>query len=174
MSATALSFVRMAFEGQSRRVVEACVAGGVVGMCVKAFKSTLVDPPCSIDARLTCFVYLSTFEPEISFLLTNLLRVVTLFVPSMVPDTLIMAEYMDDMAACALASATNATRASDAPFLCHVLASRVRGIIANITVSFPYDSPSRMKAEEAAQRLYEYQDAMYTEVRGYARLARLA
>jgi hypothetical protein len=144
-----------------------------MGASIAYFRSTLVDPIGSIDSRLQRFTYLATFDAEIPFLLTNLLRVVSLFVPSLIPRTLSLGEYMDDMAACVQASAIDATRVPEAPFLCHVLSHRVSRIISDLIISFPYDSPSRLKAQDCAQRLYEFQMSMQAEVRGYARLAKI-
>jgi hypothetical protein len=170
---TTTKFLSMAFEGKARNVLEACVAGGFVGVSLSAFKSSMVDPEGSFDSRLDKFQYLVGFDPDVVFQLTNLLRVVTLFVPSMVSKTLLMAEYLDDLAACAEASATDAKRFPGVMFTAYVLVSRITRIISDLTISFPYDSPSRLKVEESAQRLYEYQEAMHAEVRGYARLAKM-
>ncbi len=174
MSITSFNFLRTAFEGQYSKVIEACIAGGVAGASLSYFKSKLSDPIGTIDCRLDRLIFLQTFDAEIPFLLTNLLYVVTLFVPSMISRTLLLAQYFDDMAACVQACATDASRVPGVIYICYVLSHRISRIISDLTVSFPYDSPSRLKVEDCAQKLYEYQAAMHAEVRGYVRLSMIS
>ena len=169
------TFLKDAFAGQTRRILEASIAGGVMAISTSFFSSQLVDSVKNIDKRLAPFDALSTFDTEIGYALTELLQIVSLFVPSLVRRTLLLAEYMNDMATCVTAAAnTNSLRkisTGSIALMSYTLRQRISNIISDIAISLPYDSPARSKAEQFTQCLYEYASMMDSEVKGYYRLA---
>jgi len=168
-------FLKNAFSGQTRRILEASIAGGIVAVSASFFSSNLVDSVATMDKRLAPFDALSTFDTEIQYALTEILRIVSLFVPSLICRTLLLAEYMNDLATCVLAAANenslHATSTGSIALMSYTLRQRISNIISDIAISLPYDSPARSKAESFTQCLYDFALQMDSEVKGYHRLA---
>lgn len=174
MNSTLRQFLVAAFDGKGRRMLEACTAGGLAATSIAIFRKSLVDPPGSLDPRIQGYIYLQTFDPEIPFVCTELLRIVSVFAPHLVTIALQLSEHLDDMAVCCRASAQADKPLPDLAFTSYVLSHRITRIISDITVSFPSDSASRLKLQDYLQRLYEFQEDMNSEVKGYNRLQQLS
>ena len=173
MNSTFYQFLLAAFDGKGLRMLEACTAGGIAATSIALFRESLVDPPGSLDLRIVGYKYLQTFDPEIPFLCTELLRIVSVFAPDLIEKALQLTENLDDMAVCSQASAQAEKSLPDLAFTSYVLSHRVTRIISDITVSFPSNSASRFKLQDCLQKLYEFQEDMNSEVKGYSRLQQL-
>jgi hypothetical protein len=169
-------FVEHAFRGQTRRLAEACAAGALTGLGWTALQMKLTDieQNMNFDSSLSAMQDLGAYDPEIPLLCDALLRMTRLFLPSMVDKTVEMVSYYNDLGVCYLAVCADPVRHSSTSFMAYTISKRIKRTISDITVLFPHDSPSRSKSEEIAQKLYDYQDAMYCEIRGMVRLAQIA
>jgi hypothetical protein len=175
MTSAMQGFLSHAFAGQTQRIIEACLAGGLVGASLVLAKNRItgMEAGLNLDPALGSLDSLREFDTAAPRSCNELLKLVRMFLPSRVKATLAMINCLKDMASCHEAVCKDPVSFSDVPYLAYLLADRVRCSINELTLMFPYDSPSHRRSNELCQILFDVQDMIYSEVRGIVRLSQV-
>jgi hypothetical protein len=173
MTTATSGFFAHAFRGQARRIIEACVAGGAVGLSVTfaSRKMSEIDLSLKLDPALGALEGLQEFDETAPRTCHELLKLVRRFLPSQVHGTLCLVRTLEDMTVCYNAVCADPIKYAEVPYMAYVLASRTRESINELALLFPYNSSSYRRVSELCQVLFDLQDMMYAEVCGVVRLA---
>ena len=173
MTSATPGFLAHAFRGQTRRIIEACVAGGAVGLSITfaGRKMSEIDISLRLDPALGVLEGLEEFDDTAPRACHELLKLVRRFLPSKVNATLGLVHTLEDMTVCYNAVCTDPIKYAEVPYMAYVLASWTRETINDIVLLFPYHSSAHKRASELCQVLFDLQDVIYAEVRGIVRLA---
>ena len=168
--------ITYAFVGQSQRIFEACLAGGVAGASIAFAKKKILqgaDSSVLQQPGVPDVTPLIEFEPNAPQICHELVRLVKAFLPSRVHITVNMVQNLLDMATCYEAIMVDAREHAEAVYFSYLLSSRVRDTVSELSLLFPCDSPANRRACELCQSIFDIQDALNCEIKGIARLMQL-
>jgi hypothetical protein len=163
--------ITRAFTGQSQRLVEVCLAGGLAGASLAYVRTNfrdsderLMSEPDLPDLRV-----LSEFDSSAPALCHSLVRLVRLFLPSRVPRALEAVEMLVQMQTCYEAVVLDSRRYAEVVYFAFILAERVQTTVNKLSLLFPGDSPSYKHACDLCQGIFDLQASLYSEIKGLAR-----
>lgn len=165
-----------AFVGQTQRIIEACIAGGLVGASVTFAKQKFVAAAQASALRepgLPDLEPLREFDSEAHQICHELVKLVRAFLPSRASDAVDAVKMLVYMTTCYEAVVEDSQKYREVVYFAYLLAARIREIVSELSLMFPFDSPASKRATELCQGVFDLQDMLYSEIRGIARLDEL-
>ncbi len=158
------SATQRAFAGKLSVMAHAALFGGIGGACVRMLADQLKLTADSVHDDLKPFEVLIEHEASVACALDEVLGIVRVFCPRLIPVVLSLARNLEDLLVCVLET-ERPSIATDLSLVAHVLSSRASREISDICAHFPVLAPSRGKLEERLQEIFESQKSMNDHVR---------